>query len=90
MMTGRNLQITYDNGRPLAAYLGLPRPTGTRSARSEEIGEGLVVDFDSDGTALGLEIVNPEIVTGSQINSVLASLGLPEMTKQELSPLPAA
>ena len=89
-MMGRSLQITYDNGRPLAAYLGFNRPSGAHAVRSEELGEGLVVDFDREGAALGLEIVNPEIVTGPQINAVLASLGLAEMTKQELSPLPAA
>jgi hypothetical protein len=89
-MIDRSLQITYTNGRPLAAYLGLPRPVEARSARSEELGEGLVVDSDEDGTPLGLEIINPEVVTGEQINAVLSSLGLPEMTKQELSPLPAA
>lgn len=89
-MMGRSLQITYDNGRPLVAYLGFSRPVDTRSATSKELGDGLVVDFDSEGTPLGLEIINPEIVTGGQINAVLASLGLPEMTKQELSPLPAA
>jgi uncharacterized protein YuzE len=89
-MIGRNLQITYDNGRPLAAYLGFPRPSGARAVRSEELGEGLVVDFDGEGSPLGLEIVNPEIVTGPEINGVLSSLGVPEMTKQELSPLPAA
>jgi hypothetical protein len=89
-MMSRNLQITYANGRPLAAYLGLPRSPGARSARSEELVEGLVVDFDGDGAPLGLEIVNPQVVTGEQINTVLRSLDLPEMTKQELSPLPAA
>ena len=89
-MTGRNLQITYDNGRPLAAYLGFSCPSGAKAVRSEELGEGLVVDFDSEGEVLGLEIVNPEIVTGEEINAVLKTLGIPALSPKELRPFPAA
>ena len=86
----RHLQITYDAGRPLVAYLGFSRPAGTSAARTRELGEGLVVDFDSEGTPLGLEIVNPEIVTGEQLNDVLEALGIPVLSAKELRPFPAA
>jgi len=88
-MTGRYLQITYDDGRPLAAYLRLSRPAGAESVRTEEVGDGLIVDYDEGGTPLGLEIVNPEVVSGEQINAVLASLGIPVMSQRELSTLSA-
>ena len=89
-MKGRTLQITYDNGRPLVAYLGFPHPIGVRSASTREAGDGLVVDFDADGMPLGLEIVNPEIVTGEQINAVLETLGIPMLSPKELRLFPAA
>jgi len=89
-MAGRYLQITYGDGRPLAAYLRLSRHADAKATRTEEAGDGLIVDYDADGTPLGLEIVNPEIVSGEQINAVLSSLGVPAMSPRELSPLPAS
>ena len=89
-MMRRHLQITYDAGRPLVAYFGFSRPADSSAARTEELGEGLVVDFDSEGAPLGLEIVNPEVVTGEQINAVLETLGIPVLSPKELRPFPAA
>ncbi len=41
-----NLQISYHNGKPMAAYLYLqPRPI--KSARSKQVEAGLVIDAGS-------------------------------------------
>ena len=50
------LEVTYRKGRALAAYYYLPRRDGDRSIRTERVGGGLLVDFTSDGRAIGIEI----------------------------------
>jgi hypothetical protein len=58
-MRDRYLEVTYRKGRPFAAYLYLPRPEGAKSARTEAVGEGLVIDLAGDGSPIGLEITAP-------------------------------
>lgn len=89
-MESRYLEVTYQQGRPLAAYLHLPRPTGAKSVRTVKAGAGLLVDYGSDGAAIGLEITTPGHVTAEQINGVLKSLGQPPIAPEELAPLRAA
>lgn len=40
MMKDRYLEVTFRKGKPLAAYLYLPRATGVKSARTEEAAPG--------------------------------------------------
>lgn len=90
MMSDRYLQVTYRNGKPLAAYLYLPRPAGSKSARTESVGQGLVIDFASDGSPIGLEITAPGRVSLDEINAVLSRFGQPHLSPNELAPLAAA
>ena len=89
-MKDRYLEVTFRKGKPLAAYLYLPRQTGARSVRTKSAGQGLFVDYGVDGQPIGLEITAPLQVTLDQINAVLESLNLPLAEPDELAPLQAA
>lgn len=89
-MKTRYLEVTFRKGKPLAAYLYLPREPGTKSVRTEDFGSGLLVDYQADGRPIGLEITAPGKVTLDQINAVLERLNLPLLDPQEWTPLKAA
>jgi hypothetical protein len=82
-----SLDISYRKGKPMAAYLALAEGPAPERLRSEERGTGLVVDFGPDGHAVGVEITAPSAFTLAALNAVLASLGQPPATEQEISPL---
>jgi hypothetical protein len=44
-MKDRYLEVTFRKGKPLAAYLYLPRQQNATSARTELVGAGLVADI---------------------------------------------
>ena len=89
-MNAISIQITYQKGRPSAAYIYLQRRQGVKTARSEEVAPEIVVDFDEDDHAIGVEIISPENTGVEEILSVFDKLGLgrPELT--DLGPLIAA
>lgn len=89
-MKARYLEVTFRKGKPLAAYLYLPRESNAKSVKTEDFGSGLLVDYQADGIPIGLEITAPMKVTLDQINSVLDRLKLPPLEPQELTPLKAA
>jgi len=89
-MRERYLEVTFRKGKPLAAYLYLPRKPGTKSVRSEKAGKGIVVDYGESGDVIGLEITAPGVTTADEINTVLEKLGHPRIASEELSPLAAA
>ena len=84
------LEITFRHGRPQAADLYLPREGKEKSARSEQIAPGLLVDFTAGGQPMGLEITAPGKVSATRINNSLANLGLSPLPDTDLSPLKAA
>lgn len=84
------LEITFRHGRPLAAYLYLPREGGEKSERTEQVAPGLLVDFAVGGRPIGLEITAPGKVSTATINRVLSDLGLAPMSDEDLAPLKAA
>lgn len=86
-MKQRYLEVTFRKGKPLAAYLYLPRQVGAKSARTVEVITGVLVDYASSGEPIGLEITTPAHVTVDHVNTVLATLGLASMTPEELAPL---
>ncbi len=86
----RYLEVTFRNGRPLAAYLYLPRKTGDASVRTARHGEGLLIDFAADGRAIGVEITAPSRVTLEMLNRALATVNQELVTADDLRPLPAA
>jgi len=88
-MKQRYLEVTFRKGKPLAAYLYLPRPSQAKVARTADVGNGLIVDFDVSEAAIGIEITAPSIVTIGQLNAVLDSLGLARVEEVEWAPLAA-
>lgn len=88
-MKHRYLEVTFRKGKPLAAYLYLPRPAGARAARTADAGHGLRIDFDAQGTPIGVEITSPGLVTVADLNAVLAPLGVARVEPEELAPLAA-
>lgn len=84
------LEVTFRRGRPLAAYLYLPRPAGAKSARTERSEPGLLVDYDAEDRPIGIEITAPEQISAAAVNRVLTGLGLSPLPETDLAPLQAA
>ncbi|CAK0751276.1 DUF2283 domain-containing protein [Gammaproteobacteria bacterium] len=84
------LEVSFRHGRPMAAYLYLPRSTRDKSHRTLRADPGMVIDFTEDGKPIGIEITAPSKVTISDLNRVLASLGAPVLTPDDVAPLKAA
>lgn len=84
------LEITYRRGRPLAAYLYLPRAPGDKSHRTAKAEPGMVIDYTEAGKPIGIEITAPAIVTVEVLNRVLAGLGAAALTSEDVAPLRAA
>lgn len=89
-MKERYLEVTFRKGKPLAAYLYLPRQVGVKSARTTQGGSGILVDYSAAGAPIGLEITAPELVTLQEINAVLVSVGQSPLSAEEVAPLRAA
>lgn len=83
------LEVTFRRGRPLAAYLYLPREPGARSVRCVQANPGLVIDYDAQGTAIGIEITAPNAITVEDLNKILETLSLPLLDTHDLAPLAA-
>ena len=83
------LEVTYRKGRAVAAYYYLPRRDGDKSARTERVDGGLLVDLASDGRAIGIEISSPSRVNLTVLNELLVRLGYEPIGSQELGPLAA-
>lgn len=88
-MRDRYLEVNFRKGKPLAAYLYLPRQSGAKSARTEEAGEGLLIDYSAEGGAIGLEITAPGRVTLEEINRVLERIGAGRIGPEEMAPVAA-
>ena len=86
-MRKRYLQVSYRNGKPLAAYLYLPRQTADKSARVERREQGLLVDYAADGRPIGIEITAPTKMSLSFVNQLLTDLNQQVATADELAPL---
>jgi uncharacterized protein YuzE len=84
------LEVTFRNGRPLAAYYYLPRKAGEKSVRTRRVEPGLVVDFAKNGRAIGIEITTPSKFSLVALNRVLRELGFAAATRDELAPVMAA
>ena len=84
------LEVTFRKGRPVAAYLYLPRPTGARAARTTEPRPGVLVDYSADGAPIGIEITDPAHAEAASINEVLSEVGAPSVELADLAPLRAA
>lgn len=89
-MNNAYLEVTFRHGRPLAAYLYLPRRPGQKSYRTSRVEPGLVIDFSRSGKPIGIEITAPGKVSVAGLNRVLRQLGMPTVTRDDLAPLRAA
>jgi hypothetical protein len=89
-MKQRYLEVTYRKGKPLAAYLYLPREVGARAARTEDGGSGVRIDYDVIGKPIGIEITAPLAVTIAEVNAVLSRIGAAELTPEDWAPFRAA
>jgi uncharacterized protein YuzE len=84
------LEVTFRHGRPLAAYLYLPRERGETSVRTSQTEPGMIVDYSQSGKPIGIELTAPTKVTLDALNRVLDDLGLSPLTHADLEPLRAA
>ncbi|MCL4215773.1 MAG: DUF3388 domain-containing protein [Candidatus Hydrogenedentes bacterium] len=84
------LEVTFRHGRPLAAYLYLPREAGEKSVRTAREELGMIVDFSASGKPIGVELTAPASVTLSSLNRVLGELGVMPLSETDLKPLRAA
>ena len=84
------LEVTFRHGKPIAAYLYLPRDNGEKSERVLKAEAGMVIDFGQRENPIGIEITAPTKTTIADLNRVLDKLGLPPMQDYELAPLRAA
>jgi uncharacterized protein YuzE len=84
------LEVTYRKGRPMAAYYYLPRRSDDRGVRTEQAGGGFLIDYSSDGRAIGIEITAPSRVDVAVLNALLARLGQEPVRREDLAPLIAA
>jgi uncharacterized protein YuzE len=89
-MKNSYLEVTFRHGRALAAYLYLPRRPSDKSHRTERVEPGLVIDFNRNGTPIGIEITAPGKLSAAALNRVLRRLGLPAVSRADLAPLRAA
>ena len=88
-MRDRYLEVTYRHGKPLAAYLYLPRNPGDVSSRTVKHAEGLLIDFAADGRAIGIEITAPSHISLEALNRALAAANQAPATADDLGPLAA-
>ncbi len=89
-MRNRYLEVTYRNGKPLAAYLYLARRPGDTSARTSRCDDGLLIDFTADDRPIGIEITAPGKVSLAMLNRVLESVQQEPATPSEMSPVAVA
>ena len=90
MMASAYLEVTFRNGRPMAAYYYLPRRYGQRSYRTKRVEPGMVIDFSRSGKPIGIEITAPNAVTLTAFNRVRRELGMATLKRADLAPLLAA
>jgi hypothetical protein len=83
----RDLQITFRNGRLMAAYFHLERRSGAVVSRSQRGPDGMFVDFTAEGVAIGIEFVAPSKVSLGGVNRVLESIGQATASTDELWPI---
>jgi hypothetical protein len=88
-MKQRYLEVTFRKGKPLAAYLYLPRPAGAKAARTSDAGRGVKIDYDARETPIGVEITAPSAITVDDLIALLATLGIDQLDRSELAPLAA-
>ena len=83
------LAVTFRHGQALAAYYYLPRAAGEVSARTRRVEPGMLIDYNANGSPIGIEITAPSRLSLEDFNQVLQDLGLPRASVGDLAPLHA-
>ncbi len=86
-MSEHYLEVTYRRGKPLAAYVSLPRKPGDKSVRAAQPFPGIVVDYAEDGRPIGIEITSPSAVKLNDLNRVLDSMKQSKLSDSDWAPL---
>jgi len=86
----RDLEVNSRDGKPLAAYLSLPRGPGDTSVQVEPHGDGFLVDRAEDGRPIGIEMPWPSRITVEGLIRVLSELHLDPLLPEEVAPAVAA
>jgi len=86
-MKHRFLEITYRRGKPLAAYLYLPRNPGDKAAHTQRQDGGLLIDYAQDGRPIGIEITAPTKITMAALNQALSFAHQDPVTPDDFAPL---
>jgi hypothetical protein len=84
------LEVTFRQGRPIAACYYLPQEAGRKSVRTRREEPGLIIDFAADGQAIGIEITAPMKISLEALNRVLSDLGQAPASAADLAPVLAA
>ncbi len=84
-----DLEISYRDGRPRLGYLYLS-DSSEKSTHSRRISAQLVIDTNTDGALIGIELLDPEKTTVEAINDVLTQYGLETIQESDLKPILAA
>ncbi|MDM8523174.1 DUF2283 domain-containing protein [Desulfococcaceae bacterium HSG8] len=84
------LEVTFRHGLPIAAYLYFNRKPGDKSYRTSKAEPGMLIDYEQNGRAIGIEITAPTRVTVSDLNRILLEIGASTITGDDLAPLKAA
>jgi len=83
----RELQVTFRGGRLLAAYLYFQKDAKAAVAKTRREPDGMIVDFDSHGAALGIEFIAASQISLAKVNAWLGALGQETASADELWPL---
>jgi len=89
-MNNAYLEVSYRQGKAVAAYYYQPRLPGQRSVRTRRVEPGLLIDFAKDGRPIGVEITAPSVLSVTAFNRVLRELGIAPVKREEMAPLIAA
>jgi hypothetical protein len=81
------LDVTFERGTPLAAYLHLDPARGASPAHRVAVRPSVLVDYAADGSPIGLELTAPERTDVAAVNDVLRTLGVAPIGPAELAPL---
>ena len=84
------LEVTFRQGRPVAAYYYLPRSADQKSVRTRRVEPGMIIDFSAEGQAIGIELTAPDLLSLRELNAVLEQLGQAPATEADLAPVLAA
>jgi len=87
MMKTPYLEVTYRQGRAIAAYYYLPRRPGQHSVRTRRVEAGLLVDYARGGRPIGVEITTPGTLSVFAFNRVLRELGFPAARREDMERL---